>query len=248
MLLESEYQEYLALQIIAQSVSPVGSGYLSREMKKVDLCISEATAGRILNRLDHGGYTKKVGFQGRVLTPEGVERFKELEGRKTRLDQGEEFFSVLHKQTKERLIDILVARRAIEKELARLAAINATQDEILEMWAIQRSQFEHASRSDATAEQDVLFHRSIAKAAKNPVLITAIEMIRQDGQLTPIFEYIRKTVHSVISYDHAQIILAIENHDPDQAEQAMVRHIENLISDVNRYWDEVEKNDEAEKT
>jgi len=241
MLSEREYQEYLALQIIAQSVSPVGSGYLSREMKKHNLSISEATAGRILNRLDHGGYTKKLGFQGRVLTPEGEGRLKELEGKKTRLDQGEEFFSVLHKQTKERLIDILVARRAIEKELARLAAINATDEEIAEMWAIQRSQFEHASRSDETAEQDVQFHRAIARASRNPVLISAIEMIRQDGQLTPIFEYIRKMVHSVISYDHAQIILAIENRDPNQAEQAMVRHIENLISDVNRYWNEVEE-------
>jgi GntR family L-lactate dehydrogenase operon transcriptional regulator len=246
MLSEREYQEYLALQIISQSTSPVGSGYLSREMKKINQVVSEATAGRILNRLDNGGYTTKIGFQGRVLTKEGNSRHKYLDGKKTRLAQGEEFFSVLHKQTKERLIDILVARRAIEKELARLAAQKATPEEVQEMWAIQRLQFEHASRSDGTAEQDVLFHRAIANASRNPVLISAIEMIRQDGQLTPVFEYIRKTVHSVISYDHAQVIMAIENHNPDQAEAAMVRHIENLISDVKKYWDDVvdHKNDQ----
>lgn len=238
MLTEREYQEYLALQIVAQSLSPVGSGYLSRELKKADLPVSEATAGRILNRMDHGGYTSKVGYQGRVLTNEGLLRLKALEGRKTRLDQGEEFFKVLKSQSKEGLIDILIARRAIERELVRLAAQRATPSEIQEMWRIQRAQHEYASRSADAAEQDVLFHRAIAKASRNPVLIKAIEMIRQDGQLTPVFEFIRKTVHSVISYDHAQVVRAIENHDPDLAEQAMVRHIENLISDVNKYWDE----------
>ncbi len=241
MLSEREHQEYLALRIIAQSVSPVGSGYLSREMRKMGQVVSEATAGRILNRLDHGGYTAKVGFQGRTLTDTGSAYFKNLDVRKTRLDQGEEFFSVLHNQTKERLIDILVARKAIERELARLAAENATPEEIKEMWAIQRAQFEKAARPDGAAEQDVLFHRAIARAARNPVLESAIEMIRQDGQLTPVFEYIRRTVHSVISYDHAQVIRSIENHNPDLAEQAMVRHIENLISDVKKYWTKINK-------
>ena len=139
---------------------------------------------------------------------------------------------------------MLVARRAIERELAKLAAVNAKPSDIEEMWAIQRAQYETFSRDLDAAEQDVLFHRAIARASGNPVLYSAIEMIRQDGQLTPVFEYIRKTVHSIISYDHAQIVKAIENRDPQKAEEAMVKHIESLIADVNKYWGIVKKSAE----
>ena len=244
MLSERENQEFLVLQIIAQSISPVGSGYLSRELHRQEHPVSEATAGRLLNGLDQQGLTAKQGFQGRVLTPEGESRLKELENRNARSKQGEEFFNSLQSQTKEQLIDVLVARRAIERELAKLAAGNAKPGDIEEMWAIQRAQYETFSRDLDAAEQDVLFHRAIARASGNPVLYSAIEMIRQDGQLTPVFEYIRKTVHSIISYDHAQIVKAIENRDPQKAEEAMVKHIESLIADVNKYWGIVKKSAE----
>ncbi len=242
MLPERDQQEYAALQIIGQSISPVGSGYLSREMARFGVAVSEATAGRILNRFDQSGLTTKVGFQGRTLTEEGHSRLKDLESRAARNQQGEEFFSVLGSQSKERLIDILIARKAIERELARLAAVHATNSEIQEMWTVQKVQYETFSRDMEAAEQDVQFHRLIAKAARNPVLYSAIEMIRQDGQLTPVLEYIRKTVHSIISYDHAQIIRAIENRDPQLAEEAMVKHLESLIQDVKKYWHHVEDN------
>ena len=244
MLTERENQEFLVLQIIAQSISPVGSGYLSRELHRLENPVSEATAGRLLNGMDQQGLTAKQGFQGRVLTPMGEARLKELENRNARSRQGEEFFNSLRSQTKEQLVDILIARRAIERELARLAAINAGPGDIQEMWAIQKAQYETFSRDLGAAEQDVLVHRAIAKASGNPVLYSAIEMIRQDGQLTPVLEYIRKTVHSVISYDHAQIVKAIENRDPQKAEEAMVKHIESLIADVNKYWGIVEENQE----
>ena len=243
MLQERDRQEYSVLQIVAQSTSPVGSGYLSREMDRLAQTISEATAGRLLNRLDQQGLTDKMGFQGRVLTDEGQKRLKELETIATRNQKGEEFFSALRSRSKEGLIDILIARRAIERELARLAAIHATDEEIREMWTVQMIQLETFTRDMHAAEIDVQFHRLIAKAARNPVLYSAVEMIRQDGQLTPVLEYIRLTVHSVISYDHAQIVGAIERRDPGLADEAMVKHIESLIQDVNKYWDHVKDNE-----
>jgi GntR family L-lactate dehydrogenase operon transcriptional regulator len=207
-------------------------------MERLGLGISEATAGRMLNRFDRDGLTAKVGYQGRVLTPAGQARLKELEGTAARDQQREDFLNLLRGQSKERLIDILVARKAIERELARLAAVHASPEEIRQMWRVREVQYETFAKDLDAGEQDVLFHRLIARAARNPVLYSAIEMIREDGQLTPVLEYIRKTVHSVISYDHAQIARAIERRDPAAAERAMVRHIENLIQDVNKYWDQ----------
>ncbi len=243
MLIEKDRQEYLILFIINQSEIPVGSGHLSRELKNYGWDVSEATTGRILAQYDSSGFTSKLGYQGRRLTAAGFARFKELEEKKVRTEQGQEFFKVLETRSSEELIDILVARRAIERELARLAAIHATGDEIKELWHFQRLQQERVAHArGGAAEQDVAFHRILAKASRNKVLEGAMELIRQDGQLAPVLEYIRKEVHSVVSVDHANILKAIEQHDPDKAERAMVDHIDNLIKDVKKYWNKVESN------
>lgn len=241
MLIEKERQEHLILLIINRSESPVGSGHLSRELKNYGWDISEATAGRLLAQFDNLGYTHRLGFQGRTLTTLGIAKFKELEEKKARSEQGLEFFKVLETRTPAELIDVLVARRAIERESARLAALNATEEEIKELWHIQRLQQERVAHwKGGAGEQDVAFHRIIAKASRNKVLEGAMELIRQDGQLAPVLEYIRKEVHSVVSLDHAKIVSAIEKHDPDLAEKAMVEHVENLIRDVKKYWSHVE--------
>jgi len=241
MLSDKERQEYLTLLIINQSESPVGSGHLSRELRNYGWDVSEATAGRILAQFDVANYTTKVGFQGRVLTPLGQNRLKELEEKKQRSEQGLEFFRVLESRTPEELIDILIARRAIEREIARLAALNATEEDIKELWAIQRLQQERVAHwKGGAAEQDVAFHRVLARAGRNKVLEGAMELIRQDGQLAPVLEYIRKEVHSVVSLDHAKIAKAVQDHDPDAAEKAMVEHVENLIRDVRKYWHKVD--------
>ncbi len=57
-----------------------------------------------------------------------------------------------------------------------------------------------------------------------------------------MLEYVRKEVHSNVSFDHAKIATAIQEHDPGAAEEAMQEHIENLIRDVRRYWNIVESN------
>ncbi|MCR4441015.1 MAG: FCD domain-containing protein [Peptococcaceae bacterium] len=243
MLTDKERQEYLILLTVHQSESPVGSGYLSRELKNYGWEVSEATAGRILANYDSAGYTSKVGYQGRVLSPAGLSRLKELEDKKMRTEQGFEFFKVLETKTPEELIDVLVARRAIEREIARLAAVNATDEEIKELWYIQRLQKERVAHAKGgAAEQDIAFHRILAKASRNKVLEGAMNLIRQDAQLTPVLEYIRKEVHSVVSLDHANIARAIELHDSELAEKAMINHIENLIRDVKKYWNRVNNN------
>lgn len=237
MLTDREKQEYLALLTVHQSESPVGSGYLSRELRNYGWEVSEATAGRILANFDNIGYTTKLGFQGRVLSPLGIEKLKELEDKKVRLNQGYEFFKILESKTPDELIDILVARKAIEREIARLAALNATDEDIKELWQIQNLQKERIAHArGGAAEQDVAFHRVLAKASRNKVLEGAMNLIRQDAQLTPVLEYVRKEVHSIVSLDHANIARAIELRDADKAEKAMVDHIENLIRDVKKYW------------
>lgn len=116
-----------------------------------------------------------------------------------------------------------------------MAAINITPEIAKQMKEVIDLQAKYSKKGIA-AEYDVMFHKLISKAAGNKVLEAMLDLIRQDSQLTPALEYIRKKVKSSIMVDHQKITEAIINKNPDGAEEAMVEHIDNLIRDVNKYW------------
>ncbi|MCG0276094.1 MAG: FCD domain-containing protein [Thermosediminibacteraceae bacterium] len=234
---------YEILKTIANSSVPVGSGYIRETLKLQGHDISEATAGRILREMDAEGYTEKVGFKGRVLTPYGVEKLRELEQEHKINHYGNELINVIKVTGRKDLIDILIARKVIEGQLARLAAKYITQKEIKELEEVLESQRNHVENGLSIADDDVKFHKLIAQAARNRVLDAALDLIRQHGQLSPVLEYIRKKVQSKVLLDHEKIFEAIVTRDPEAAEHAMVNHIENLISDVEKYWNMVYKSE-----
>ncbi|MFZ5634758.1 MAG: FCD domain-containing protein [Bacillota bacterium] len=238
---QREKQEYEILSILEERAGPVGCGLLSQLLEARGLAVSEATVGRVLTEMDRKDLTRKVGFQGRVITDQGRQRLEQIRRVQHRMTYGNKFIDTLESRKKEDLIDILVARRAIERELARLAAIHATDAEIRLMESVLREQEEHTAQRQMTAEQDVKFHRLIAVAAKNKVLAAAQDLIRHDGQLTPILEYIRTKVGSKLAVGHGRILKAIRERDPAGAEQAMIDHIESLIDDVHKYWSSVKE-------
>jgi len=238
---DRERLEYEILCIMEERVEPMGSGLISQLLQDRGFGVSEATVGRVLNEMDRKALTSKEGFKGRTITDGGrteLENFRNLE---RRLAYGNRFIETLKSTKKEDLIDILVARRAIERELARLAALHATDSEILRMESVLIDQEQFSLQKQMTAEQDVKFHKLVSESAKNKVLAAALDLIRHDGQLSPILEYIRTEVGGRLVVGHGKILSAIRDRDPDGAEQAMVDHIESLIEDVQKYWSLVER-------
>ena len=73
-------------------------------------------------------------------------------------------------------VDTLEARMAIEPALARLAALRATRadfDKLFESAEVSRV----ASDPESYEKADAAFHRRIAIAARNPLLITIFEAV-----------------------------------------------------------------------
>lgn len=236
MLSDREKLDVEILTVIRDADQPIGSGVLSTMLRQAGHTVSEATVGRMLREFDVAGYTQKAGFQGRVLSAAGRDQLAALADKEKSLLWGAEFAEALKCQTKEHLLEILVARRAIESELAALAAANATDTELRLLNIIVDDQRRTAAAGGVTAGQDVDFHSLIARMARNRVLVSAIGLIRQDNQLSPVLEHIRKHVHSMIYIDHDNVRKAIASGQPEQARQAMIVHIDNLIVDVKRYW------------
>lgn len=227
---------FYILKIIENSDYPIGSGIISEELKAYGLDISEATVGRTLRELDLNGYTDKVGFRGRTLTKKGKNKLNELKQEYELKQYGNDLINLLKVEKKNELIDILIARKAIERELSRLAALNAEDSDINILQNIVNSHDTHIDDFMAGAIDDVKFHKYIARMSKNRILEAAMDLIRQQGQLSPVLGYIRNKVKSSIVSDHKNILTAISQKNPDEAEKAMIKHIDNLIRDVNKYW------------
>ena len=223
----------------------MGSGYVRNILQMQGINISEATVGRILRQLDIKGYTEKIGFKGRKLTPAGKKKLRELERENTINHYGKELLNVIKVTGKQELLDLLIARKAIESQLAKLAAMYITDEEISEMQNIVKRQQMHVKEGISIADDDVEFHKIISKAARNRVLEAAMDLIRQQGQLSPMLEFIRKEVKSTVLLDHKKIFEAIASRNPELAEKAMIDHIEKLERDVKRYWEIVNGVDDS---
>lgn len=80
------------------------------------------------------------------------------------------------------------------------------------------------------------FHKLITLAAKNEAFEALHQLLRYDDKLSLFLEYIRKEVGGESAGDHIEIMRRTKARNADQAEEAMARHIESLIRDVNCYW------------
>lgn len=216
---------------------PLGCGAISTLLSRSGHNISEATVGRYLRDFDNLGYTEKVSNQGRVLSQTGKDRIGIISNQEATFLGGIRFAEAIRSHTKEDLIEVLVARRAIESELAYLAALNQNKSCRDKLRAIIEEQKKMISDVGAFSGQDVVFHKAVAKMAKNRVLEAAISLIRQDTQLSPILTHIRKEVNKRIYIDHMNIYEAIMAGKPEMARDAMKAHMEGLINDVTEYWD-----------
>lgn len=227
------------LSVLSDTNRPVGSGRLCQLLEDKGIKLSEATAGRMLSEMDRLGMTQRINFEGRVITEKGYDKLEEYNNKQSQKQLGDQLLSFLEVNKMEDLLDLLEARRGIEGELARLAALRATDKELELLSSNMLEQEKMVSTNRSIAIHDSKFHKLIAQAAKNKVLSAALELIGQDEHSSPLFECIRKQAGSELVSDHREIVKGIMDKNPELAEEAMTKHIEGLMQDVYTCWDQV---------
>jgi DNA-binding FadR family transcriptional regulator len=123
---------------------------------------------------------------------------------------------------------ILAARRAIEGEVAALAAVAPDQD-LDRLRHLIDAQKTAMSQGLSGHEDDRRFHLAIAAMAGNEVLAGIVEMIWTE-MFSPVFEkLIEKTAGPPVRRrtlrDHTAILATLADRDSDSARQAMHKHI-----------------------
>lgn len=126
--------------------------------------------------------------------------------------------------------DVLEVRRSLEVEAARLAALRRTDEQVAELRSLRdtRTSAYASGELDRMVAADLTLHRTIARAAHNPVLLALYENL-QDA----ISENIRFNFEHPVHDDdsHHTLVEAIADQDPLAAMREIDDYLSELIGD-----------------
>ena len=123
----------------------------------------------------------------------------------------------------ERLQQLNETRLSIEPDAAAFAAERATKEQIRMLRRIQ-TQLETAPDNAAAIEADIAMHHAIADASGNRIYRLILDSLAELGIASRLRTIGRIGKQTAIEH-HAQILDAIERHDPVAAGAAMRTHI-----------------------
>ena len=120
------------------------------------------------------------------------------------------------------------ARLAVEPAIAREAAINASAEAVARL-KLAEERAEKAATWEEYEAQDDLFHRALAEATDNILLLSLFDRLNDTRRAVAMVNVVREAPrppeHHSSFAEHREIVAAIETRDPQRAFEAMRRHI-----------------------
>jgi DNA-binding FadR family transcriptional regulator len=234
----NEALELVALGVLAEADGPVGSMRLAEALQDAGHDLSQATAGRFLRQLDLLGLIKgDGGKRGRTITRDGIARLEELRDKMTMREKSSRLMDAATVTDLSDLHELLLVRRAVEAEGARLAALRASDAELQDILAQAQSHVRDVRAERVPqAESSTRFHRSIAEASHNPMLISVALVLLEPSNpaLTGVLENVSVQSSRVAGHanEHVEIAEALISRDPERSQRLMHRHISSMIAPV----------------
>ncbi len=131
---------------------------------------------------------------------------------------------IVTKLTRPRTVELYAVREILEGSAARFAAQHASEAEILALGQIS-DVFVETTDPVKLARLNRQFHLAIHEAAHNRYLTRTLNEFDDTLALLPGTTFEVPERHELAVAEHAQIVDAIRNRDPDEAERAARFHI-----------------------
>ncbi len=125
-------------------------------------------------------------------------------------------------------VRMMRARLCIEPAIAREAAINASDEALIRM-KLARDRAEGAPTWAEYEVQDGAFHRAVAQASDNILLLSLFDQVNQVKRAVAWATVVRTSERPPSGYssfvEHNRIVAAIQAREPSKAHEAMREHI-----------------------
>jgi GntR family transcriptional regulator, transcriptional repressor for pyruvate dehydrogenase complex len=148
--------------------------------------------------------------------------------------------------SRQAVIQIAEVRRALDAELAALAAQRRTQADVRRIRQAIAALDRAVRAGGDGVEEDVRLHRAIGEAARNPFLTDTLDYLQQflrgATRVTRANEARRCDFMGQVHAEHEAIVSAIEQADAPRAREAAARHMDNAIRRIERadasFWEQ----------
>ena len=123
------------------------------------------------------------------------------------------------------VLQLYAMREILEGSAARFAAEHATAPEIAVLWRLQKELCKPDHDTMALVTLNRRLHQAIYEAAHNQYLIQTLSVLHDSLALlhSTTFRVPSRRLES--DEEHRQIVVAIEEHNPDRAEETARQHI-----------------------
>lgn len=136
-----------------------------------------------------------------------------------------DFFARAIQREKGKLAEIFEFRRMIEPQIARLAAQNATPQQLEKLEEFVRLQRKSSHELEKSIALDQAFHLTLALATGNEILLRIVERIN-DILAESRAKFVQSPARRHRSIDgHNKILEAVRRRDPDLAAETMHSHL-----------------------
>jgi DNA-binding FadR family transcriptional regulator len=227
------------LAILGTDTVPVGARQISRTLQSKGYTVSESTVSRMLRQLDTEGLTLAIGAHGRTLSPEGHRR---LSRKQTSIEVDRLIRQAVDVHTAGDLVDLLTARRAVEVESARSAALQFSPDGVARLRQLVAGHEAQLRAGDYSYQIAMDFHRAVAATSRNRVLIALTDVILgpQTDRLEALLNVIVDAHQAEMSAieEHTAIVDAIEAGKEEAAARLMSDHLLHLVQEAQTYASE----------
>jgi len=129
--------------------------------------------------------------------------------------------------------ELIQARQLLESAVAGFAALTVTKSDILRMREALDQERASIESGQLDYSGDELFHRLIAEATQNSILVDTIRDLWEKRARSRMWERLHDRIFET-DYrlgwldDHGLILAALQKRDPEAARRAMWQHLENV--------------------
>jgi GntR family transcriptional repressor for pyruvate dehydrogenase complex len=167
----------------------------------------------------------------RVLEQMGLIESRQGDGTYVRSVSAEELaepLALMLLQSRTQMRELWEVRRVLEPALAGFAAARITDEELDELDMVLETQRRKVEAGFIPLEEDTAFHNGIAEAARNTVMLraldTLVDLLRQSRERS--LQQHDRPAYSLAG--HRRILAALHRRDPEGARSEMLRHLHDI--------------------